>query len=326
MRERLKAWIRRPAPRFGLFFGLAYGLLLRMAIQFEVFGEFFGVMSIAFLVLVPLAIGVLSVVDVDRPSILYRLFAPWLPMLITVAATVVFGWEGSICVALALPLLLPFASLGGLLGAIGGSRRQELRRGLIALPLLVAPLEQALPSPDRLVVAESVIEIAAPPEIVWPLVVSVDSIRPEEQRPALFLALGFPRPISANLSEPGVGGVRSARFTGALTFTETVTEWMPGRRLSFSIEPNTAELPPTTLDPHVTIGGPFFDVLTGTYELQPVAGGTRTRLLLRSTHRVSTHFNLYAGWWVDRIMASIQQSILDVHRVRAERIARSVVT
>jgi len=34
--------------------------------------------------------------------------------------------------------------------------------------------------------------------------------------------------------------------------------------------------------------------------------------------RVSTHFNLYAGWWAGRIMASIQNNILRVHKARAE--------
>jgi hypothetical protein len=72
------------------------------------------------------------------------------------------------------------------------------------------------------------------------------------------------------------------------------------------------------MDPHVEIGGPYFDVLTGTYELQPLEGG-RTRLVLRSEHRTSTAFNLYAAWWADRVMASIQRNILVVLRDRAER-------
>jgi hypothetical protein len=163
----------------------------------------------------------------------------------------------------------------------------------------------------------SAIDIAAPPDRVWPLIASVDSIRPEEERPALFIRLGFPRPISATLSHPGVGGVRTARFERGLVFTETVTDWQPGTRLSFTIHPNTDEIPPTTLDPHVTVGGPYFDVLTGTYELHPTATGTR--LVLRSRQRVSTRFNFYAGWWADRIMGSIQDNILAVHKLRAER-------
>jgi hypothetical protein len=41
--------------------------------------------------------------------------------------------------------------------------------------------------------------------------------------------------------------------------------------------------------------------------------------VLRSRQRVSTRFNFYAGWWADRIMGSIQDNILAVHKLRAER-------
>jgi hypothetical protein len=41
-------------------------------------------------------------------------------------------------------------------------------------------------------------------------------------------------------------------------------------------------------------------------------------LVLRSEHRVSTRFNLYAAWWADRVMASVQRNILVVLKGRAE--------
>jgi hypothetical protein len=159
-----------------------------------------------------------------------------------------------------------------------------------------------------------------PPTVVWPLVISVDSITPREQHPALFSAIGFPKPIAATLDHPGVGGVRTATFERGIVFRETIIAWDPERRIRFTITPDA--IPPTTLDPHVTIGGPYFDILTGTYELRALSGG-RTQLVLTSEHRVSTAFNPYAGWWADRVMRSIQTNILGVLRDRAEvRIAR----
>ena len=59
-------------------------------------------------------------------------------------------------------------------------------------------------------------------------------------------------------------------------------------------------------------------MLTGTYELRPLADGG-TQLVLTSEHRVSTAFNPYAVWWADRVMRSIQTNILGVLRDRAER-------
>jgi hypothetical protein len=38
-------------------------------------------------------------------------------------------------------------------------------------------------------------------------------------------------------------------------------------------------------------------------------------------NRVSTRFNLYAGWWADRVMASVQRNILVVLKQRAESAA-----
>jgi hypothetical protein len=148
--------------------------------------------------------------------------------------------------------------------------------------------------------------------------VEVPLIRPEEQHPALFTRLGFPRPLSATISRPGVGAIRHARFEGGVLFLETVTDWVPERLLRFTIAAQTDSIPPSTLDRHVTIGGPYFDVLSGRYNIQRDSSGGVT-LHLTSELRVSTHFNFYAAIWADAIMQSIQLNILEVIRARAER-------
>ena len=71
----------------------------------------------------------------------------------------------------------------------------------------------------------------------------------------------------------------------------------------------------------MTIGGPFFDVLRGEYLLAPGPAGS-TRLILTSRHRLSTHFNGYAGLWVEAVMSDIQRGILSVVLRRAEASAR----
>jgi len=283
------------------------------------FSGTFAVMTVGFLVLVPVVVGYLAVRPVPRPSRAYRAFAPWVPCVLVVLAAWAIGWEGAVCIVMALPVMLLFSSLGGILGGARAGRGRASLPLVVALPWVLMPLEAATTgrAPARRVVeTTTAVTVAAPPEAVWPLVVSVDSIRVTERRPALFTAIGFPEPVAATLSRPGVGGVRTATFEGGVVFRETVTAWDEGRRLRFTIDPEA--VPASTLDPHVTIGGPYFDVLTGTYELQPLPGG-RTRLVLRSEHRVSTPFNLYAGWWADRVMRSIQRNILAVLRDRAER-------
>jgi hypothetical protein len=303
----------------GTAVGFLYGLLARSIADSDIFGGFFVVMSLAFFVIVPFVLGVLTVRQVDAPSRLFRFFAPWIPMTLVVVAALALGWEGAICAIMALPLLLLISSAGGMMTYAEQVRSSKTLPILLALPYLVAPVERTLPEPNRFGETVTSIDIAAPPSVVWPLIASVDSITPSEQRPALYLALGFPKPISATLSRPGVGGIRRARFEHGLTFTETVTEWVPDRRLSFTIHANTDSVPPTALDAHVAVGGPHIEVMNGTDELHPLAGGHGTRLVLRSTHRLSTRVNPYAAWWVDRIMSSIQTHISEVHKLRAER-------
>jgi hypothetical protein len=307
--------------------GAVYGIVARTLVDRKLFGGMFGetfaVMSLAFLFVVPAVIGAITVSAAEKPSVIYRIFAPWVPIVLLVAAAALIGWEGSICIYMGLPVLLVMASIGGLVGG-GAARRASVRPLLLVAPLLLSPLEQMVRAPDRLRQTTTEIVIAAPPSVVWPLVASVDSIRPDEQRPALFTRLGFPRPVSATLSHRGVGGIRVARFERGLAFTETVTEWTLGQRLSFTIDASTDTVGGLALDEHVTIGGPYFDVMTGTYELYPLEDGQVTRLVLRSEHRTSTRFNFYAGWWVDRIMTSIQDNIMVVHKSRAEQSWRRI--
>jgi len=315
----LRALLKGQSAKLGVLAGIIYGVVGRYVAEARIFGDSFMVMSLAFLVLVPTVLGFLTVSSAEAPSRTYRIFAPWVPALIVVLVATAIGWEGAICVYLGLPLILLFASIGGVLGGLEGARRTGVRTAILVLPFLGGSVERHVQAPVRLTETVTRIHIDAPPAVVWPLIASVDSIRPEEQHPALFTRLGFPRPISATISGAGIGAVRRARFERGLVFTETVTDWKPERRLSFTIRPNTDSIPSTTLDRHVTIGGPFFDVLTGTYELTPTQGGRGTELVLRSEHRVSTRFNPYAGWWADRIMRSIQRNILAVHKARAER-------
>jgi len=84
-----------------------------------------------------------------------------------------------------------------------------------------------------------------------------------------------------------------------------------------SIKADTAHIPATTLDEHVSIGGRHFDVLDGEYRLEPLADGD-ILLHLTSHQRLSTDFNGYAGLWTDAVMQNLQTSILEVIKHRCE--------
>jgi hypothetical protein len=307
--------------------GIAYGLAFRWLFGSSEFEQLFGVMTLTFIFAVPFVLGYLTVAVGERrgpwPWVL-RVFAPCIAGLLALGSSLLLAWEGLICIFLWLPLFVVLSMLGGVVAAVVGIlvRRRRARTGLAAtlalLPLMVAPLEHWAPLPVEIRTVETSIDIAASPDVVWEHIARVRAFEPAEHRFAWVHAIGFPRPIEATLSREGVGGVRHASFERGVVFIETVTAWEPGRRLDFTIAADADTIPAAALDQHVTVGGEFFDVLDGSYRIEPLGGG-RLRLHLASHHRLSTRFNPYARLWTDFIMADTQRYILAVLRDRCER-------
>lgn len=186
------------------------------------------------------------------------------------------------------------------------------------LPFGATPLERGFAPPPDIRSVESSIEIHSDAATVWKNIERVPAISANELPPAWNRTIGFPRPLEATLDHQGIGGVRHATFAGGVLFIETIDIWEPLYRLGFSIRADTRSIPTTTLDEHVTIEGPYFDVLHGDYILESVSPGV-VRLRLVSRHRVSTDFNWYARLWTDAVMRDVQESILHVLKNRCER-------
>jgi hypothetical protein len=186
----------------------------------------------------------------------------------------------------------------------------------LALPFAFGPIENRLPRPTDIRTVTTLVDVEASPETVWRHVVRVPLITQEEQTVGFFQRIGVPQPLEATLSGEGVGALREARFAGGVRFVERVTEWDPERRLGFTIDVDEASIPADVLDPHVRVGGPYFDVVYGLFVLEPREGGTRLHLVSR--HRVSTRFNFYTGFWTEAVMRDIQANICTVIRKRAE--------
>lgn len=307
--------------------GLAYGLSARAVFAFHQWQNFYGLMTIGFLFVVPFALGFAAawMVGDGRGYRTWglRIVAASIASLSSLAAALALAWEGAVCIVLWAPAFLLLAILGaGLAGLIklydpSRSSGQMLFAGLLLMPFLVTPLENRLPTPTSVRTVETSTPIQADARTIWDQIKSVPPIRPEELRESFTHRIGFPRPIAATLSHEGVGGIRNATFEGNVLFIETVNVWEPERRLRFSIRAATDQIPSTTLDQHVTVGGPYFDVLDGEYEIE-MKGPRSAVLHLSSRHRLSTRFNFYSSLWTDFIMRDIQENILDVIRKRCE--------
>jgi hypothetical protein len=309
----------------GAWLGILYGLALRILANGPLAG--FEVMSIGFIVLVPFAVGCLTIyfAEVERAQPLWRWFIiPWLPMVGALLATMLVLLEGAICVVLFAPLALALSSVGGVAGGLAGRfiRSRQARRATLAcvmvLPFFTATWEKPVLHHLEVRRVENVIDIQAPPEVVWQNIERVPAIGKDELPKTWAGRIGFPDPVEATLSHEGVGGVRNATFERGLSFIETIDVWEPQQRLGFTIAANTATIPATTLDAHVRVGGEYFDVLRGEYRLEPLGNGVM-RLHLSSEHRLSTDFNWYAHLWTDAVMSDLQWRILQVIKGRCEK-------
>jgi len=315
----------------GLAVGVVYGLVCRLLFNAqgnprEGLNEgLWAIMGLSFIFLVPMALGFLVVwFSETQKSWARRVFQPWLAGLAFMVAAIATHLEGFICVILWLPLVWFMSSLGGVLaGVLRDARASDGSKRLCVaavalLPFVTGPLESLRERESEIRTAHTSIEIAASPAQVWRQIRSVPRITEAEHGPSWSHRLGFPRPTEAVLEGTGVGSVRYARFEGDVLFVEKVTEWEENKRLSFSIAADTKNIPPTTFDEHVTIGGPYFDVLHGTYWIEPL-GPNRVRLHLSSDQRLATGFNVYAGWWTEWVMHDLQDYILRIIKARAER-------
>lgn len=299
----------------------AYALCMRWVYGMG-WDQLFELMSTAFIFMVPAVIGFLTVYLSAAEKVKdygYRIFKPWVPIFVFFGITLALAWEGWACWLIVLPLFLIAASIGGMLGgALKRRRHQHLQVSLVLLlPLLIGPLEQKIEKIPGVYKVDTHIDIQAPASVIWKHVTRVSAIPPEQDKGYLTRFLGFPRPIKAELNFEGVGAYREAIFSKGLVFHETVTHYEHNKKMVFRIKAYPHEIPSTTMDEHIVIGGDYFDVLDGTYELEPLPNGAH-RLHLYSHFKMNTTFNFYAGWWGTLIMKDIQNNILQIQKKRAE--------
>jgi len=307
--------------------GAGYGLAMRLLFMLQIFrgraGES-GVMLGSFVLLVPVLLGAFTVylLPTDRRSIGQALIAPWLPLLVFVAGTAILLIEGSICIAMALPIFLVLASLGGLFGwfvlrVVAPSRSTV--GAVLLLPLALGAFERGVSLPERIGQADASVHIDAPPEAIWHLINDATAIQPAEMAQGLAWRIGVPFPQEAVTVDGEHGRVRKLRWDHGVHFDEPILDWVENRYIRWRYVFASDSIPPGALDEHVSIGGSHFDLLDTSYRLTPEPGGTR--LAIHVSYRVSTHFNAYAGAWADLLVADASRTILAFYQRRAEAIA-----
>ncbi len=249
------------------------------------------------------------------------LLSSFFTFVVTFSFVVVFALEGLGCLALFVPVLVVPALLGTVLGfAIGRSlpkREHALATGAGGVLLLVCFGAETLapPSPHTAPMVETSLTIDAPPETVWPLLIRVDDMKPPVDLP---FSAGIAYPLRATLDAEGVGAVRRCEFNTG-TVLETVSVWAPPTRLRFVIDAQPDPLRELTL--YRTVRQPHLDGAVrnriGEFELVPLDGGRRTKLIGRSWYETSLHPTFYWEAYSETVIHAIHLRVMRHVQTRA---------
>jgi hypothetical protein len=232
-----------------------------------------------------------------------------------------FALEGLICLLMAAPIGYALAILGALIGYAIQARpwsSQEtpylLLAVLLTLPGMMGAESFAAPEPAIIEVC-SVVEIDAPPEVVWRHVIAFPELpEPDEW----YFRAGVAYPIRAHIAGRGPGAVRHCVFSTG-TFVEPIDVWDAPKRLRFRV---TDQPPPLREWSPFDIHPPHLDHYLvshrGQFHLVPLPGG-RTRL--EGTTWYSNHMWPAAYWqlWSDAIIHRIHLRVLRHIRGLAEQ-------
>ena len=236
---------------------------------------------------------------------------------VTIAAgsLVIFALEGLICIAMAWPIALAVAFPGAVLGRIMATRDVHASTGAgmaLLVPLLVGVEPRPTPPPHEVL---TIVDIAAPPEVVWRYVVTFPDLPPPTE---WVFRTGVAAPTRARIDGHGVGATRYCDFTTG-SFVEPITAWEENRLLAFDI---TAQAPPMTeLTPYRDVNPPhldgYFRATHGEFRLTPLAGG-RTRLEGRTRYVVDMFPQPYWTVPARAIVTAIHTRVLQHIQTLAE--------
>ena len=245
------------------------------------------------------------------------------------ACLLLFGFaiEGVICLAMAAPLALPLAFIGGFIGYLvqlarpgGRPAAQVYPMLMLAMPSLMAVESATLPEPPVFAVRTAV-EIEADSQQVWNHVVAFSEL--PEPSDWLF-RLGIAYPERAEIFGRGAGAERHCVFSTG-SFVEPIEVWDEPRLLKFSVTSNPPPMQEWT--PYKDVHPPHLEGFLvsngGQFLLEPLPGGG-TRLEGTTWYRHSLWPAGYWKLWSDEIIHRIHLRVLrHVQRLAKSETGRS---
>ncbi|WP_153799143.1 SRPBCC family protein [Foetidibacter luteolus] len=311
-----------------------YGLSIRLFFGF--LDQFMGIMSLSFLVIVPVLIGFLTVRLIPRHRIKSSGAAfgyPVLTCVVILVITIASGIEGDICWMMMFPFFAILAGLGGLLAykwrkkddldddyEIGDENSDKLKISLVLLviPVLGGTLENDRSLSNEEIIVSRHIVVKANAAEVWKSIVAPRLDNPEKHATRLSSFLGFPKHIYTSLDTAAAGGKRTAVYEKGLIFDEVISRYEENKALTLDIKTDAGKIPADVMDEHIVIGGKHLDILEDVYKLESIPGAG-TRVTLSSRFVINTPFNWYAAMWAKYIIADLLEGELDLIKLRSQK-------
>ena len=237
---------------------------------------------------------------------------------------VVVAIEGIICLAMALPLAIPIALFGGLIGYV--IQKRPYATGTLRVASVVCLLmpgliliEYAIGETPPLYEVKTSVIIKSDLPTVWTHVVTFSQLPPPTE--AMFKT-GIAYPIRAEMHGSGVGAERHCVFsTGA--FVEPITVWDEPRLLAFGVSGQPPAMQEWSIyrnfhPPHLDN---YFVAKRGQFELKPLPDGTT---LLEGTTWYQNRYWPAPYWhlWSDQVIETIHNRVLLHIKTLAENESR----
>jgi uncharacterized membrane protein YhaH (DUF805 family) len=300
----------------GVFAGMAL-TLFAVAVGALLFGAYgYGVFMVA-----PFVIGAVAAYFVNRDhDVGGWQTAKWVALatLLGGIALVAVALEGIVCIVMAAPLEIGLALLGGLLGraiALSGKSSPRQTMSAVAVLPLVFTVETVLPASTQFETSAT-ITVSAPADIVWKSLVRIDLT---DAPVALPFRLGVAYPVRGEVIGEGVGATRIGEFSTGVS-RQRVTEWVPGRKLTFVVLDDIPAM--HELSPHAHVHAPhvvgYFRTIQTSFELVPRGDGG-TDILERTSHALRLEPVLYWLPLARRVIAENNARVLAHIKRQAEQ-------
>ncbi len=234
----------------------------------------------------------------------------FLSVFLACAAPLAFAYEGLICIAMALPLIVPM-SIAGMFSAralmASRWRNQGLMFSLAAIiPIGLAWEGKRVQEPELRTVTTQVV-ITAPPEEVWPLLFNL-KVEPAKD---WLLRSGIAHPTEVRSGKAELGSWRDCVLSTG-TMRETIVACELNRRMTFEVHNTPPSM--TELNPFGEVKAAHLndwcEAVRGEFRLRELPGG-RTLIEGQSWYRHRYAPGFYWSLWTDSIVSRVHHLVFD---------------